>query len=161
MSLEASLRSQTEKAAAAWRELVLADADSGQEPSLAAITKIASPLGLTASEAVDKFRADVALVRSHRDASADVDRYREMIDELLAKYGGSLEDLVEAAERAEAKAIELKQAAANATYTMGMWLGTAEAERERIAASRPDLFPIPITTSNTSEEETADVVSAH
>jgi hypothetical protein len=160
MSLEASLRSQTEKAAVAWRELVLADADSGQEPSLAAITKIAAPLGLTAPEAVDKFRADVALVRSHRDASADVDRYGEMIDEILAKHGGSLEDLVEAAERAEAKAIELKQAAASAVHVVGAWHGTAVAERDRIAASRPDLFPIPIITSNT-EEETADVVSAH
>jgi hypothetical protein len=158
MSLESALRSQTEKAVVAWRELVLADADSGQEPSLAAITKIASPLGLNASDAVDKFRADVALVRSHRDASSDVDRYREMLDEILVKHGGSLEDLIEAAERAEAKAVELKQAAASATYTVGMWLGTAEAERGRIAASRPDLFPI--ITSNT-EEETADVVSAH
>jgi hypothetical protein len=159
MSLEASLRSQTEKAAVAWRELVLADADSGQEPSLAAITKIASPLGLTAPEAVEKFRSDVALVRSYRDASADFDRYREMLDELVAKYGGSLEDLVEAAERAEARAIELKQAAANANFILGTWLGTAEAERDRIAASRPDLFPI--IQSNTAEEETADVVSAH
>jgi hypothetical protein len=136
MSLESEAQAVRVKAAQQWRELVHAAA-SGDEPSLAAVSKVAAALGI--ADAVAKLRDDADIVRQHARAVADLAQADANIAQVLEPYGSD-ENFRRAVEAAEALAGELR--GAYLAYEQGHCItrGFASGTIRRLEGSRPDLL---------------------
>jgi hypothetical protein len=138
MSLESEAQALRIKAAQQWRELAH-NAAAGDEPSLAAVSKLADTLGI--ADAVVRLRADAEIVRqvewyaSHRDAT------NARIEAVLAPYGDE-PGFRAAVEQAEAHARGLRESYNALVHQTMVQAGTAEGTRRRLEGSRPDLFNV-------------------
>ncbi len=141
-SLAAEIQSNRTKAAAQWREIVH-EAAAGNEPSLAALTKIAESLGIPVAESLEKLQIDAGVVRQHDWHLAERDAANSRVEAALAPYNGSEREFRAAVEEAESNARALRAAHSALVRQTQVAAGTAEGNRRRIEGSRPDLFTKP------------------
>jgi hypothetical protein len=141
MSLETELLAQRSKATAQWRELVHETASTGTEPSLAAVTKAGGFLGLIPPAAVEKFRADVALVHERSAAILERDVIESARIAALQAVGGDESGFQRAIDAAQETLDAAKQAHGD-YIAISLSRGAAAAKAARFDAARPDLFDI-------------------
>ncbi len=139
MSLATEIQTAKTKATEQWAEVVHAAA-AGNEPSLPAITKLATGLGITVPEAAAKLRADVDVVHQHNRATFDLAAADAAIADELRPYGGSDEDYRRAVEDAEAIALQLRNAYQGYSQGLCFTKGLAAGNIRRLEATRADLF---------------------
>jgi hypothetical protein len=140
MSLEKELAAQQSRAAAQWRETVLAAARGGDEPSLPALTKIAVAMGLELVDAVARFRRDVEHVQLHDAAVAAAEAANRTVAEKLEPYGGDVGEYSRVVQAAEEHARSLREELDTLTDYLVPAVGRARGERDRLAKARCDLL---------------------
>jgi hypothetical protein len=138
-SLAIEIQTARAQASRQWAEIVHAAA-TGNEPSLAALAKVAAVLGLTTDQAHAKLHADVDLVNQHRQQTAARDTAKFQLAEVLAANGGSVAALQEAIATTEAHARKLRETLNWCDHGLAWAMGAAEGTLARLEASRPDLF---------------------
>lgn len=139
MSLQAELETQRNKATASWRELVFETARTGTEPSLAAVTKAGGFLGLIPPVAVEKFRADVALVHERAAAILERDVIESARIAALQSVGGDEAGFQRAIDAAQETLDQAKQAQGD-YLGLSLSRSAAAAKAARFDKARPDLF---------------------
>ena len=139
MTLATELEAQRSKAASQWRDLVHEPANTGTEPSLAAVTKAGGFMGLIPPAAVEKFHADVALVHERAAAILERDIIESSRVAALEAVGGDEAGFQAAIDDAQERLARAKQA--HGDYVgMSLSRSAAAAKVARFDKARPDLF---------------------
>jgi len=139
MSLEKELAAQQARAVAQWKETVHACARGGDEPTLAAITKLAVPMGLELVDAVARFRKDVSHVSAYDQACIAAGAAEGRVASSLEPYG-SADDFARTVAQAEENARNLREEFDNFTDSIVPAVGRARSQRDALAKARTDLI---------------------
>jgi hypothetical protein len=140
MSLEKELAAQQSRAALQWKELVQTSARGGDEPSLAALTKVSTAMGLEIVDAVARFRKDVAHVQGYDAAVLAADAADRNVATKLEPYSGSAEEYLRTVLAAEEYARNLREEYDTFSDYVVPGAGRARGERDRLAKARTDLI---------------------
>lgn len=139
MSLEKELAAQQARAVSQWKETVQACARGGDEPTLAAITKLAVPMGLELVDAVARFRKDVSHVQAYDAACIAAGAAEGRVAQSLEPYG-SADNFAHTVAQAEEHARNLREEFDTFTDSIVPAVGRARSQRDALAKARTDLI---------------------